>query len=91
MGIVVAAIRVIVVIGVSIAGAVIGRGRLYQQSGRLGVLNGIAVTLLGQEKLAVGGEFLIAGIAGHNRIKVRRAAILFGAQEPSEPLRLLLA
>ena len=84
-------IAVVIVIIVIIAGAVSVHGRLYQQPSRLGVLNGIAITLLSQEKLAVGGEFLIAGIARHNRIKVRRTTILFGAQEPSKPLRLLLA
>ena len=50
-------------------------GPLNQKSRCLGILDGIAVALLRQEKLAVGGELLVARITGDDSIKVRWAAI----------------
>lgn len=56
----------------------------------VGVEDGVAVPLLGEEPLPVLGEVLVDGVAGDEGIEVGWEAALFRAQQPTEPLRLLL-
>src|SRR5690349_23702789 len=62
-----------------------------EQAERFGVLDGVAVALLSQEKLPVGGEILVARVTCHNRVEVGRPPVRFGPQNAPQPLRLLLA
>lgn len=46
----------------------------------------ILVPLLGQEKLAVDGEFLVVGVARDQGVKVGAVAVGLGPEDASEPL-----
>ena len=56
----------------------------------LGVDDPVGVALLGEEALPVLGELGVDGVAGDDRVEVRGLALGLGAQQPAEPLRLLL-
>jgi hypothetical protein len=51
----------------------------------------VGVPLLGQEALPPGREVLVVGVASDDGEEVGLAAVRLGAQDPAEPLRLLLA
>ena len=48
------------------------------------------IALLGQEELAIGGEVLVARVAGHQRVEVRQQAVALGAQDAAQALGLFL-
>ena len=50
----------------------------------------VAVALLGEEQLAVGGEVLIARVARDHGVERRLLAALLGAEDPTEALGLFL-
>ncbi len=51
----------------------------------------VGVALFGEEALPVGGEVLVDGVAGDDGVEVRLVAVGLGAQDPAQPLGLLLA
>src|SRR5437660_1265539 len=57
----------------------------------LRILYHVAIPLLGQEKLAISRELLVAGIACHNGVKVGQSAISLRSQDTPQALRLLLS
>src|SRR5581483_8649574 len=67
--------------------------RLVLDTGQqfLCILDDIAISLLGQEKLTVGREFLVPAVACHDGVEIGQAAILLGAQDAPQALRFLLA
>ena len=67
------------------------RRRRDQPIELFGVDDVVAVALLGQEQLAVGGEVLVARLAGDQRVEVRQRAVRLGAQDAPEALGLFLA
>ena len=50
----------------------------------------VAVSLLGQEELAMVGEIHLAGVAAHQRVEARGQLALLGAEDPPQPLGFLL-
>ena len=50
----------------------------------------IAVSLFGQEELAVMGEIHLAGVAAHKSVERGRSLAFFGAEDPAQPLRFFL-
>src|SRR5260370_12190930 len=59
-----------------------------QQS--LGVLYHVAIALLGEKELAIGGEILVARVTGDDGVEVCQASIAFGAQDAAQALCFLL-
>src|SRR5260370_28224737 len=59
-----------------------------QQS--LGVLYHVAIALLGEKELAIGGEILVARVTGDDGVEVCQASIAFGAQDATQALCFLL-
>src|SRR3954447_21599543 len=57
----------------------------------LGVHDPVGVALLGEEALTVLGELRVDGVAGDHRVEPGGLAGGLGAQQPAQPLRLLLA
>src|SRR6478672_4630672 len=51
----------------------------------------VRVPLLGEEPLPVLGELGVHGVAGDDRVEVRGLALGLRAEQPAQPLRLLLA
>src|SRR5699024_2271507 len=58
--------------------------------GLLGVEDVVAVSLFGEEPLAVLREVLIDGVAGDQRVEAGGVIALLRPQQPAEPLGLLL-
>src|SRR5919112_5155682 len=58
--------------------------------GVLGVHDPVGVTLLGEEALPVGGELGVHGVAGDDGVEARRHPVVLGAEQPAQPLGLLL-
>src|SRR5262249_20183470 len=56
-----------------------------------GVLDAVAVALLGEEELAVMGKLQLARVAGHERVKMGEVAVRLGTQDAAQTLRFLLA
>src|SRR6266705_2822979 len=65
------------------------RKRSVSQQG-LGVLYHVAITLLGEKELAIGGEILVARVTGDDGVEVCQASIAFGAQDAAQALCFLL-
>src|SRR5216684_6287498 len=55
-----------------------------------GILDYIAVALFGQEKLAIGGKFLVTSVAGYDRVEVCQAPIALGTENASQALSFFL-
>src|SRR5260370_92634 len=63
--------------------------RSVSQQG-LGVLYHVAIALLGEKELAIGGEILVARVTGDDGVEVCQASITFGAQDAAQALCFLL-
>jgi enoyl-CoA hydratase/carnithine racemase len=57
----------------------------------VGVLDHVAVPLLGEEPLPVRGVLGVQAVTGHHRVEDGAAAVGLGTEQPSQPLGLLLA
>ena len=57
----------------------------------VGVLDDVAVPLLGEEPLPVRGIFGVQAVTGHHRVEDGAATVGLGTEQPPQPLRLLLA
>src|SRR5258706_6049112 len=68
-----------------------GRRAVDEQTGGFGVLDRVAIALLGEEELTVGREILISGVARHDGIEMGRPAVRLGPQQAPQALRLFLA
>ena len=67
-----------------------GRPKSVGGEGVLGVHDAVAVALLGQEALSVGGELGVHGVPGDHGVEAGGHSGGLRSQQPAEPLRLLL-
>src|SRR5699024_7219358 len=58
---------------------------------RVRVVDGVRVTLFGEKTLPMCGVIGVDGVAGNDRIEMRLVPVGLRAQQPAEPLRLLLS